>query len=148
MGNKTTLVCSNCGLKKDFAYGTILESQCRVCDGVLNYDVPMHEIRNSKMSEKKRGHSNPDSAVKLLQNAATHIGDRAASRDTDNERSMARCVTAFNAIYNKDLTETEGWQFMTILKKVRGAQGAFRLDDYEDDIAYAALAAESAIKGE
>ena len=86
------------------------------------------------------------SATEMLRAAANHMSDRAASRDTPKERSMANCVKAFNTIYDKDLTETEGWQFMSILKKVRGAQGKFRLDDYEDDIAYAALAAESAVK--
>lgn len=71
--------------------------------------------------------------------------DRAASRDTPTgERSMARAVAAFNSLYGYAMTETEGWQFMSLLKKARGAQGAYREDDYVDDVAYAALAAESA----
>lgn len=80
-----------------------------------------------------------------LNQAAAEMQDRAASRDKDDgERSMARAVEAFNTLYGHDLTETEGWQFMSILKKSRGAGGAYREDDYVDDIAYAALAAESA----
>lgn len=80
-----------------------------------------------------------------LNQAAAEMQDRAASRDQDDgERSMARAVEAFNTLYGHDLTETEGWQFMSILKKSRGAGGAYREDDYVDDIAYAALAAESA----
>ena len=80
-----------------------------------------------------------------LQQAAREMADRAASRDAPSgERSMARAVRAFNELYGAALTETEGWQFMSILKKARGASGAYREDDYTDDVAYAALAAESA----
>lgn len=80
-----------------------------------------------------------------LESAASEMADRAASRDTeDGERSMARAVTAFNALYGHDLSETEGWQFMSILKKSRSAEGAYREDDHTDDVAYAALAAEAA----
>ena len=83
-------------------------------------------------------------APKFCTNAAELMNDRAASRDTGEERSMAKTVAAFNALYGHNLSETEGWQFMSLLKKARGAQGAFRQDDYEDDVAYCALAGESA----
>jgi len=84
-------------------------------------------------------------AEKYLAEAQAQMRDRAASRDTPTgERSMARAVAAFNSLYGHSLTETEGWQFMSILKKARGAQGTYREDDYIDDVAYAALAAESA----
>jgi hypothetical protein len=80
-----------------------------------------------------------------LNEARGQMEDRAASRDTaEGERSMAKTVVAFNVIYGHRLTVTQGWQFMSLLKKVRGAQGAYREDDYIDDVAYAALAAESA----
>ena len=89
----------------------------------------------------------PFHATDYMKVAAEQMEDRAASRDQeDGERSMARAVAAFNTIYGRNLTETEGWQFMSILKKARGAVGAYREDDYVDDIAYAALAAESAGK--
>lgn len=85
------------------------------------------------------------SAHHYLEQADAELADRAASRDAgDGERSMARAVAAFNTLYGHELTETEGWQFMSILKKSRGAEGAYREDDYVDDVAYAALAAESA----
>lgn len=80
----------------------------------------------------------------ILVRAAKHIADRAEQRDVKEERSMAKCVRAFNELYGKDLTETEGWQFMSILKKSRAAVGTMNLDDYEDDAAYTALAGESA----
>lgn len=90
--------------------------------------------------------TNAIEAPELLHKAASHISDRADSRDVEAERSMEKCVNAFNALYGKDLTETEGWQFMSILKKARASVGTLSVDDYEDDAAYAALAGESAIK--
>lgn len=73
------------------------------------------------------------------------MASRASERDcSEGERSMAATVTAFNAIFGKDLTETQGWQFMTLLKMARGAKGAFRADDYSDQVGYSALAGESA----
>lgn len=86
----------------------------------------------------------PKSAVELLTEGANCIGDRASERDTESERSMARTVKAFNAMFNKDLTETEGWQFMELLKVSRSVGGKFREDDFVDGAAYAALAGECA----
>lgn len=83
-------------------------------------------------------------ADEILNNAAAEMQDRAASRDTpEGERSMGRCVKAFNAMFGTELTETQGWQFMELLKMARSAGGAFRLDDFTDGVAYAALAGES-----
>jgi hypothetical protein len=81
-------------------------------------------------------------APEYLATAKAEMEDRAASRDVGAERSMAKAVAAFNVLYSRNLTETEGWQFMSLLKKSRGAQGAYREDDYIDDVAYCALAAE------
>lgn len=83
-------------------------------------------------------------ADEILSNAAAAMQDRAASRDTpEGERSMGRCVKAFNAMFGTELTETQGWQFMELLKMARSAGGKFRLDDFTDGVAYAALAGES-----
>lgn len=90
--------------------------------------------------------TNHKTADDYLLQAMEEMADRAASRDTGAERSMAAAVEAFNAIYGHGLSETEGWQFMSLLKKSRGAGGSYREDDYTDDVAYAALAAESAGK--
>ncbi len=85
------------------------------------------------------------SAVGILLAGADHIKDRASQRDCPTgERSMRKTVAAFNAIYGHNLTETEGWQFMSLLKKVRASQGNYRADDHEDDAAYSALAGEAA----
>lgn len=81
---------------------------------------------------------------KLLETAADQIDNRASERDTDSERSMPAAVAAFNALYGHNLSVTEGWQFMSLLKKARAKGGVFREDDYVDDMAYTALAAEEA----
>ena len=84
-------------------------------------------------------------AAEILELAAQHIRDRAALRDTpEGERSMAKTVAAFNAMFGKDLTETQGWQFMELLKIARSAAGGLNPDDFQDAAAYAALAGECA----
>lgn len=82
-------------------------------------------------------------ANEILDTAAECIGNRAAERDTDAERSMAATVTSFNAMYNTELTEEQGWMFMVFLKAARAKGGDFRLDDYVDGAAYFALAGEA-----
>lgn len=82
-------------------------------------------------------------AVETLRRAADLIEQRGKQRDSDTgERSMARTVGAFNAIYSTNLTETQGWHFMELLKMARSSQGAYVADDFDDKVAYAALAAE------
>lgn len=83
-------------------------------------------------------------APKILGRAADCIGDRAAERDSDSERSMAKTVAAFNALTGASLTETQGWTFMAVLKLARASQGRFQMDDYIDGAAYIGLAGESA----
>jgi hypothetical protein len=83
-------------------------------------------------------------AQEILLAAAEAIGDRAALRDTESERSMARCVAAFNSLTDARLTEVDGWLFAAILKLARARGGAHHLDDYLDCSAYVALAGEAA----
>lgn len=84
-------------------------------------------------------------ADEILNKAAGHIADRAASRDTpEGERSMARTVAAFNALFGTSLTEVQGWLFMALLKAARASAGGHNPDDYEDGAAYFALAGECA----
>lgn len=88
-------------------------------------------------------------AADILRKGAQHIEDRAASRDMpEGERSMARCVRAFNAMFGKDLTEVQGWQFMQLLKMSRSAVGTHNPDDFEDGSAYCALAGEAAARSQ
>lgn len=82
-------------------------------------------------------------AADILQQAKDCLVNRASERDKEQERSMKSCVEAFNALTGKSLTETEGWIFMVVLKLARSQGGNFKLDDYVDMAAYAALAGES-----
>jgi hypothetical protein len=96
------------------------------------------------LENKKKENSD---AITLLEKAASLIKERAQERDMpEGERSMLKCVTAFNAMTGYNLTEMDGWLFMQYLKHARSRAGGFRQDDYEDDIAYSALRAEAAIK--
>lgn len=80
----------------------------------------------------------------LLRASAGCVTGRAPERDKGEERSMVCTVKAFNAMFNKDLTEEQGWQFMVLLKMSRSKAGHVKLDDYVDEAGYAALAAEAA----
>lgn len=83
-------------------------------------------------------------APDFCQQAMSEMQDRAASRDCDGERSMERTVKAFNAMFGKDLTTVQGWQFMELLKMARSVGGKYREDDFVDGVAYATLAGEAA----
>lgn len=85
------------------------------------------------------------SAAHILQTAAQHMQDRAATYDQQGgERSIHKTVTMFNILTGAGLTDEQGWLFMTCLKMVRAQQGRYRADSYEDGAAYFALAGESA----
>lgn len=98
---------------------------------------------------EKRAEPSPSQSVMataILQKAAGHIGDRAATYDRpEGERSMAKTVCMFNELVGGPAMTTEqGWLFMGLLKMVRSQQGNFKQDNYEDGAAYFALAAETA----
>lgn len=83
-------------------------------------------------------------APELLGRAAALMHERGQTYDAPGgERSMGKTVTAFNAITGRDLRESEGWLFMSLLKSVRGfTRAGYHADSFEDNIAYAALMAE------
>jgi hypothetical protein len=84
-------------------------------------------------------------AFSLLEAAAAHMKDRAVTYDAARgERSMEKTVTAFNALTGHTLTTEQGWLFMVVLKAARSQQGALKLDNYEDLVAYASLLGEAA----
>lgn len=57
---------------------------------------------------------------------------------------MGRTVQAFNVITGRNLTESEGWLLLQLLKDVRDRQRQVpHVDSLEDCIAYAALKAEA-----
>ena len=84
-------------------------------------------------------------ATDILNKAAQHMADRAATYDKpEGERSMGRAVEAFNAITGRDLSESEGWLLMQVLKSVRlFTRPGYHADSAEDGVAYAALVAEA-----
>lgn len=87
----------------------------------------------------------PPKAHDILQAAAKHMQDRAATYDQQGgERSIGKTVAMFNTLTEHGLTDEQGWLFMTCLKMVRAQQGRYRADSYEDGAAYFALAGESA----
>ncbi|MCK9550272.1 DUF6378 domain-containing protein [Aquamicrobium sp.] len=88
-------------------------------------------------------------APDLLQAAARHMSDRAATYDApQGERSMARTVTAFNALTGQHISEAEGWLLLQLLKDARQWQRPdYHADSAEDCIAYAALKAEALARG-
>lgn len=85
------------------------------------------------------------SAADILSKAAQHMADRAATYDKpEGERSMGRAVEAFNAITGRDLSESEGWLLLQVLKSVRlFTRTGYHADSAEDGVAYAALVAEA-----
>jgi hypothetical protein len=87
-------------------------------------------------------------AEQFLSQAADLLIERGKQYDKpDGERSMGSTVKAFNAITNKTLSESEGWLFMSILKRVRQFQGPYHKDSAEDSVSYSALEAEALERG-
>ncbi|WP_052209182.1 DUF6378 domain-containing protein [Acinetobacter sp. A47] len=85
------------------------------------------------------------SAAGFLVAANQHMKDRAVTYDSpEGERSMERTVAAFNELKGTNLSVQDGWTFMMLLKMVRADQGEFKADNFEDLVAYAALAGEQA----
>ena len=84
-------------------------------------------------------------ATEYLRQATVIQENRAKEYDTPGgERSMASIVGAFNVLFDKNLTETEGWQFMVLLKMRRQHSAPTHHEDSAlDEVSYSALAAES-----
>lgn len=91
----------------------------------------------------------PITAPALLDQAAKHMRDRAATYDApQGERSMGKTVQAFNAITGRDLRESEGWLLLELLKIVRSETSKEpHQDSVEDLIAYGALYGEARLGG-
>ena len=90
-------------------------------------------------------------AANLLGRGAAILNERAREYDRKDgpggepgERSAAAAVRAFNAITGRDLSESEGWLFLSVLKLVRLQTAPGPHDDSATDAAvYAALMGES-----
>lgn len=92
------------------------------------------------------------SAEYFLNAAQDTLRARATTYDKpedEGERSMGPAVTAFNAITDRDLTTSEGWLLMGLIKRVRQyAREEYHADSALDAVAYAALEAESLANNE
>ncbi len=84
-------------------------------------------------------------AQDFLRRAADIMTERGKQYDQpEGERSMGKCIAAFNIVTGRNLTEAEGWLLLQILKDVRQWQRpGFHQDSADDCIAYAALKAEA-----
>lgn len=91
----------------------------------------------------------PEAFTEFLQNAIDLEKQRGKDYDSpDGERSAARIAEAFNAITGHDLTESEVWLILTLLKQVRQwSNTAFHRDSAEDQVTYTALMSESLAAG-
>ena len=117
--------------------------------GCTNDHLPSEEYCQTHYLRPYTEHLHPKkkllTAGNILQTAAKHMEDRAATYDQQGgERSIGKTVAMFNTLTEHGLTEEQGWLFMTCLKMVRAQQGRYRADSYEDGAAYFALAGESA----
>lgn len=92
---------------------------------------------------------NPTSAPQMLERAYNHMADRAATYDKpEGERSMGKTIEAFNAVTGQQLSESEGWLLMSLLKMVRDRQRPSpHQDSCEDLVAYSALYGEARLGG-
>jgi hypothetical protein len=99
------------------------------CEHVLRPEVAADTVSSKPLPQPK--------APELLGRAAMHMHDRASTYDTPSgERSMGKTVAAFNAVTGRDLTESEGWLLMALLKQVRlFARSEYHQDSAEDAIA-------------
>ena len=123
-------------------------SSCRLKWGAINnrgalMDNPVPTTPKPKSNLPTRGAT--VSAQEFLGDARKEMDDRASTYDrAGGERSMGSTITAFNAITNRDLTESEGWLIMQLLKDVRQfSRDAYHEDSAVDCVAYAALKAEA-----
>jgi hypothetical protein len=81
-------------------------------------------------------------APELLRRAADTIEQRGTEYDTagkSQERSMPRICELFGEATGRQMTVTEGYQFLIALKTARIETSPDHVDSYVDRLAYAAL---------
>ena len=108
------------------------------------------ESLNDQYAEIEKVRQSHRTASEISDSALKHIRERAETYDQPTgERSAAKTAKAFNAITGKDITESEVWLLLQLLKDVRQwSREDYHQDSAEDCIAYAALKAESLEGGE
>lgn len=105
---------------------------------------------NDQYAEIEKVRQSHRTASEIADSALKHIRERAETYDQPTgERSAAKTAKAFNAITGKDITESEVWLLLQLLKDVRQwSREDYHQDSAEDCIAYAALKDESLEGGE
>ena len=136
-------ICRTCGVEHDTIPKAMACFDSHEASPGEVVEVKEHALEEAVTLETP---SMPDvQAPELLGRAARHMHDRAATYDAPGgERSMGKAVAAFNAITGHNLTESEGWLLLQVLKDVRlFTRSDYHADSAEDCIAYAALKAEA-----
>ena len=112
-------------------------------------ESPLQSL-NDQYAEIEKVRQSHRTASEIADSALKHIRERAETYDQPTgERSAAKTAKAFNAITGKDITESEVWLLLQLLKDVRQwSREDYHQDSAEDCIAYAALKAESLEGGE
>lgn len=84
-------------------------------------------------------------AHQFLNRAARTMEERGKQYDQPGgERSMGKAVAAFNAVTGQQMTESQGWLLLTLLKLVRdNSKLVPHFDSLLDGCAYMALYAEA-----
>jgi hypothetical protein len=97
----------------------------------------------------KKAKTKNKAAPDFLKDAIAVMEERGKQYDSNKqERSMGKTVEAFNIITGKQLTESEGWLLLQLLKDVRQwSKPEYHEDSALDCIAYSALKAESLNQG-
>lgn len=79
----------------------------------------------------------------FLNEASRTMEQRAKLRDSEEgERTAAQIAKVFNVITGHELSESDAWMFLLVLKIVRSRNGKYNRDDYVDMAAYAGLLGE------
>lgn len=123
--------------------GTINVTNFELSDSPADHTADALRYATVGVDWGKHEDPEPPTAPDILEAGAQHMRDRAKLYDQPGgERSMAHCVSVFEALTGITLTAQDGWLFMVVLKLVRAQKNPDHMDNYEDACAYVALLAE------
>lgn len=119
------------------------------CDMSKWVEIREEGSLNNQYAEIEKVRQSHRTASEIADSALKHVRERAETYDQPTgERSASKTAMAFNAITGKDITESEVWLLLQLLKDVRQwSREDYHQDSAEDCIAYAALKAESLESG-
>jgi hypothetical protein len=80
----------------------------------------------------------------ILYQAIETLTERGVGYDTNQgERTLTTLVPVFNQVTRNNLSLSDAYTFMVLLKLIRSRQGTDKLDNWLDMAAYAALGGET-----